>query len=143
MEVIYTIMSTHVRPHRNLLVWQEAIDLVKLVYKVSNMLPKEEKFGIISQMRRAATSIPSNIAEGAARKTGREFLYFLHISSGSISELDTLNVLIKELGFIKDPITIELELKLDKVSALLNGLIAKRTKDVLSSYKNTNRLKQA
>jgi len=77
------------RKHRDLLVWQHAIALVTIVYRVTSAFPDSERFGLIAQMRRAAVSVPSNIAEGAARNTTKEYLHFLGIARGSLSELDT------------------------------------------------------
>ena len=111
------------RPHRKLIVWQESIQMVKKIYSITQNFPETEKFGIISQLRRASVSIPCNIAEGAARKTKREFKHFLFTSSGSSSEVDTLLFISKELGFLKNEDFINLESHNDKVAALLNGLI--------------------
>ncbi len=77
------------KPHKRLETWQQAMLLVKAVYDVSASFPREELFGLTSQMRRAAVSIPSNIAEGVARGTSREYVHFLNIARGSLSELDT------------------------------------------------------
>ena len=77
------------RTHENLEVWKKAVDFVVLVYKGTENFPSEEKFGLTSQIRRASVSIPSNIAEGAARTSEKEFLYFLSNSQGSASEVST------------------------------------------------------
>ncbi len=114
------------RPHKSLLVWQEAIQLVIKVYEVADKLPSEEKFGLISQMKRASVSIPANISEGAARKSNKEFIQFLYIASGSLSELDTLKEIIYQLKYIDEQTNTDLEGRIDKVSALLQGLINKR-----------------
>lgn len=118
------------RPHRNLQVWKEGIQLVKLVYKFSLLLPSEEKFGIQSQIKRASVSVPVNIAEGAARKTEKEYLQFLYIARGSLSEIDTLMEIIKELGLTQPEQIKDLLEKNDKTSAMLNGLISKIEKDI-------------
>jgi len=89
------------KPHKNLEVWKLSVDFVKDIYTLTTNFPDEEKFGIISQLRRAVVSIPTNIAEGAARSTKKEFRNFLYIASGSLSEIDTLLTISKELGFIK------------------------------------------
>jgi len=78
------------RRHYDLRVWQDGIALVKTIYALTAKLPREELFGLTSQMRRAAVSVPANIAEGAARSTQKEFIHFLSIARGSLSELDTL-----------------------------------------------------
>lgn len=85
--------------YRDLVVWQKGITLVKRVYQVTSTFPTEERFGLVSQMRRAAVSIPSNIAEGQARHTTGEFIQFVSHAEGSVAELDTQLILAIELGF--------------------------------------------
>src|SRR5919197_3588610 len=87
------------RSYKDLIVWQKGIALAKLVYGLTQTFPSEEKFGIIAQMRRAAVSIPSNIAEGQARHTTGEFVQFISHAEGSIAELDTQLVLSIDLNF--------------------------------------------
>jgi four helix bundle protein len=111
------------RPHRKLAAWQESIETVKKIYLATTGFPGKEKFGIISQMRRASISVPSNIAEGAARNTKKEFRNFLHIASGSTGEVDTVLFISHELGFLKSEEFNALESINNKVAALLNGLI--------------------
>ncbi len=86
--------------HKDLRVWQQSIDMVTSIYMVTKSFPKEELFGLVSQIRRAAVSVPSNIAEGYARGTDREKLHFLRISSGSMSEVETQLLLSLKLGYI-------------------------------------------
>lgn len=90
------------KPHRNLKAWSDSIRLLKDLYLITKSFPKEELFGITSQMRRAALSIPLNIAEGAARTSKKEFVRFLDIAIGSIAELDTLFIISVELEFLSD-----------------------------------------
>ena len=108
------------RAHYRLEAWKRARELVLSVYKLTQTFPKEEMFGLAAQMRRAAVSIPSNIAEGAARAGAREFAQFLNISRGSLSELETQLLIATDLGYIKnhDPV---FEL-VDLVSRLITGL---------------------
>src|SRR5919197_6314387 len=87
------------RSYKDLIVWQKGIALAKLVYGLTQTFPSEEKFGIIAQMRRAAVSIPSNIAEGQARHTTGEFVQFISHAEGSVAELNTQLILAIELGF--------------------------------------------
>lgn len=87
-------------PHKNLNAWKKAMDLVEEVYKITLNFPQDERFGIISQLRRAAISVPSNIAEGAGRRTDKEFVNFLSIAIGSMSELDTQIELSYRLKYI-------------------------------------------
>ena len=77
------------KPHHNLEVWKRSLNFVTKIYKVTAEFPADEKFSLVSQMRRAAVSIPSNIAEGAARNSKKEFINFLHIAQGSAAELET------------------------------------------------------
>src|SRR5687768_9157076 len=87
--------------HRDLLAWQEAMTLVELVYRHTAGFPKHETFGLTTQLRRAAVSIASNIAEGAARNSSREFAHFLGITCGSLAEVETQLELCARLGFVE------------------------------------------
>lgn len=109
------------RKHHELLVWQEAMSLAKAVYALTSNFPPEERFGLTSQLRRASVSVPSNIAEGAARGSNKEFRQFLIIARASLSELDTQLILARELGFTGDfqPSMNQL----DTTFKLLGGLI--------------------
>jgi four helix bundle protein len=111
------------KTHKDLEVWQTAIDLAKEVYETTKTYPKEEMFGLVSQMRRCAASIPSNIAEGAARNGKEEFLQFLHIALGSLSELDTQIEISRATG-IGDKSQLErLQEKTTRVKMMTNGLV--------------------
>lgn len=110
-----------VRKHHELRVWSEAISLVKEIYRITSMFPREELYGLISQMRRAAVSVASNIAEGAARSGNREFMHFLYIARGSLSELETQVTVARELGYLHNDS--RLDSKLDATFGLLGGLI--------------------
>src|SRR4051794_31863692 len=94
-------MKTTTRSYKDLVVWQKGIALAKVVYKVTRTFPAEEKFGLIAQMRRAAVSVPSNIAEGQARHTTGEFIQFISHAEGSLAELDTQLILSIELQFCR------------------------------------------
>jgi four helix bundle protein len=111
------------KPHQRLDAWKLSFDFVKLVYRVTASFPPDEKFGLVSQLRRASVSVPVNIAEGAARQTKKEFRQFLYISSGSISDLDTLLMLSKELEFISVIEYDSLNEKLIIITKCVNGLI--------------------
>ena len=115
-----TALHNEIRPHYRLEAWKESIALVKAVYKATQAFPKEETYGLVSQMRRAAISVPSNIAEGAARTGSREFAQFLNVARGSLSELETQLIIAVELGYIGADHGIFS--RLDKVSRLLTGL---------------------
>ncbi len=96
--------------HKDLDVWKKSMDLVVKVYQITQLFPETEKYGLTSQMRRAAVSIPSNIAEGAARKGDKELMQFLYISIGSLSELETQYLIAIRLEFITKVDAFELQL---------------------------------
>ena len=105
--------------HKDLEVWKKSMDLVESIYTLTQRFPEAEKFGLTSQMRRSAVSIPSNIAEGAARKGDKEFLHFLPIALGSLSELETQYLIATRLEFIIKQESFELQLL--QVKKLLLG----------------------
>lgn len=106
--------------HRDLVAWQETMALVETVYRETATFPKEENYGLTTQIRRCAVSVPSNIAEGAARNSSREYVQFLGISCGSLSELETQLELAKRLGFLKaDSISFK---HADRVARLVRAL---------------------
>src|SRR5262249_6293046 len=90
------------RPHRMLLAWTAARALVRIIYDATYSLPKQEMYGLALQLRHSAVSVPSNLAEGAARNSQREFLHFLGIARGSLSELETQLLIAVELGYLSD-----------------------------------------
>ena len=90
------------KTHKDLVVWNKSMELVIATYKLSSKFPEEEKFGLSSQMRRAAVSIPSNIAEGAARNSTKEYIRFLYIALGSLSELETQFLISNRLEYLND-----------------------------------------
>jgi four helix bundle protein len=109
------------RRHHDLIAWQRAVDLVKAVYEITETLPDSDRFGLVSRMRRAAVSIPSNIAEDAARHSSKEFLQGLYIARGSLAEIETQLVLCRELGFVKDASA--LDQLISELFGILSGLI--------------------
>lgn len=109
------------RAHHNLVAWQQVIALVKTVYTLSEQFPAKEAYGLTSQIRRAAVSVPANIAEGIGRSGSKDRVHFLAIARGSLTELDTYAVLARELGYIKN--TTDLENAIDREFALINGLM--------------------
>lgn len=111
-----------VRSFRELKVWQKAMDLVELIYRVSAGFPREEMYGLSIQMRRAAVSVPSNIAEGQGRRTTRDFLNFLSIAHGSLRELETQITIAERLKYLSPERTSPLYDLASEVGRLLNGL---------------------
>jgi len=110
------------KTHKDLDAWKHAMDLVTEIYSVTTSFPKEELYGLTSQMRRSVVSIPSNIAEGAARKSDREMSKFLHISLGSIAELETQVIISERLSYLSGDQSTPLLVKIKKVSQVLQGL---------------------
>ena len=111
-----------VQSFRDLKVWKLGIELVKRVYALSRSLPNSEKFGLISQMQRAAVSVPANVAEGCARSHTREFLHHLAIARGSLAELETYFVIASELGYVDRSAVEAVEAVSEEVSRMLLGL---------------------
>ncbi len=107
---------------KELKVWQKAMDLVANVYKITQALPKEELYGLTSQIRRAAVSIPSNIAEGAGRISRKDFSHFLNIARGSSFELETQLTISFKLDYLKPPDFDVLTSELDEVQRMITGL---------------------
>ena len=110
--------------HKDLRVWQQSIEMVTSIYLMTQSFPKEEMFGLVSQLRRASVSVPSNIAEGYARGTDKEKLHFLRISSGSMSEVETQLLLSLNLGYIDQEKYNELSEIVTSVWKQLNSLIS-------------------
>ena len=121
-----SILAPAIKPkpqsYRDLLVWQKGILLAKVVYRLTAKLPSEERYGLISQMRRAAVSVPSKIAEGQARKSTAEFIQFISIAEGSVAELDTQLFLSIELGFLKGAEAGDCQELIGKLRRMLNAL---------------------
>lgn len=111
------------KPHKNLDVWKVSMELVSNIYKTSNGFPNHEIYGLTSQIRRAAVSIPSNIAEGAARQTKKELINFLHIAQGSLSELDTQLDIAYNLGYIEFEDRTKIDTNLIRVDKMLSAFI--------------------
>ena len=107
--------------YKDLRIWQDSIELVVDIYKLTNMLPKEEIYALTNQIRRAVVSIPSNISEGANRNTDKEFVQFLYIALGSASEVETQLIIAKRLGYLND-VQKELE-DITKLRKMINALI--------------------
>ena len=111
-----------VRTHRDLDVWKKSIDLVTLIYKYTAEYPKDEVYGLTSQIRRCAVSIPSNIAEGSARTTKKDFSYFLAIALGSVAELETQLIISRNLNYLSEAVLDELISELISIRRMTLGL---------------------
>ncbi len=110
-------------PHKNLRVWNESMELAKMVYQITANFPKEELFGLVSQMRRCAVSIPSNIAEGYGRGTNAELIHFLYISLGSSNELDTQLELSRRFAYVSDDDFVMADSLNNSVNKMIQSLI--------------------
>ncbi len=121
--------SKKMRDFKKYDIWNDSMNLVKLVYQFSLSLPKEEKFGLISQICRAAVSIPSNVAEGTSRNSDKEFKRFLEIAIGSSFELETQLLLCKEIGFTNEETIAPMINEINKIQKQINNLILKIRQD--------------
>jgi len=110
------------RPHHNFEAWSKAVELVTDIYKSTEVFPKEERYGLTSQIRRAAVSIPANIAEGAGRYSSREFAHFLSNAQGSASELETELIISHGLGYLDERTFSRLIEQLERIGRLITGL---------------------
>lgn len=126
VRTLYRLCMTANQPksHRRLILWQKSVSLAVEIHRVSRRLPKHELFGLAAQMNRAAVSIPSNVTEGAARHTTRDYIRFLYIARGSSAEIDTQLMLAEQLGYLSsDELTPAIAIS-DEVGRLLNGVIS-------------------
>ena len=110
------------RPHEKLDVWKKAIDFVLSIYEATQSLAKDEKFGLTAQLRRTAVSIPANIAEGAARKSTKEFMNFLSIAQGSPSEVETELLIAHRLRYLDEVAYLKLRRDVDDIGRMITGL---------------------
>jgi four helix bundle protein len=118
-----TFMEKKIRTYRDLNIWKTAIELVKSVYKTTDKFPRQEMYGLISQMRRAAVSIPSNVAEGFRRFHNKEYRQFLYMSLGSCAELETQITIARELNYLTTDSETQLLEKLDHICRMTSNLI--------------------
>jgi four helix bundle protein len=117
------LMGNSVKSFHDLVAWQQAMELVTEVYKMSQKFPKEEVFGLTSQIRRAAVSIPSNIAEGRGKSSTGEFQQFLYHARGSLAEVETQLLIALNLGYLEKPEIAHIMELINRVGKLLHGLL--------------------
>ena len=122
--------ENQIQNHRDLIVWQKAMDLVVSVYRVSKTFPKEETYGLTSQLRRAAVSVPANIAEGQGRRSKSEFRQFLGNARGSLLELDTHLEVALRLDYLGTQEHSQLRGQIHEVGRILNGLLRSLTSNL-------------
>lgn len=118
-------LELNLNSHKDLIVYQKSIEFVTKIYETTNNFPKDELFGLTSQLRRAAISIPSNMAEGFARRHNKELTQFLYVSLGSAVEIETQLLIAKNINYINEEIYIMLTNLLSEISKMLIGLIHK------------------
>ena len=109
---------------KKLIAWQRGYELVLSVYKATRKFPREELYGLTSQLQRAAVSVPANISEGYERNHRKEYIQFLHISKGSLGEMETLLMLARDLGYLEDGTYEDIDSQRSEVARLLQGLIS-------------------
>ena len=117
--------QTKVKTYKDLVVWRKGIVLIRRLYLLTRDFPADERFGLISQMRRAAVSVPSNIAEGQARKSTAEFIQFLSISLGSLAELETQLTISVDLGYCSESAALEIFNSIQDLQKMPHSLRAK------------------
>jgi four helix bundle protein len=117
------VVRRQINNYKQLIVWQKAVDLVTDIYRVTKTFPPSELYGLVSQLRRSAVSIPSNIAEGQGRATKGEFLQFLCHARGSLCELETQVIIAAKLGFVSNETEQRLSEGITEVARILNGLL--------------------
>jgi four helix bundle protein len=111
-----------IKDYRELIVWQKAMDLVEKIYHITRTFPREEIYGLTSQIRRAAVSIPSNIAEGNGRNTTRDYIYFLGVAYGSVKEVETQVLIAERLQYVNSTSSTELVNMTGEIARLISGL---------------------
>lgn len=114
-----------IQSYKQLIVWQKSMDLAEMIYKVTDKFPKSELYGLISQARRAAVSIPSNIAEGYGRKSPKEYGQFYSIAYGSTLELETQIALANRLNFLDEEVLKNINSLIEEISKMLHVMISK------------------
>jgi len=110
--------------YKDLILWRKAMDLAVLVHQSCTALPRSETYSLVSQLRRAATSIPSNIAEGYARGSKKEYVYFLHVARGSMAELETQLLLAQRVGYLPESEVVDLQGRIEEIARILHAVVA-------------------
>jgi four helix bundle protein len=116
-------MENKIKNFKDLKIWQKSMELAKVIYQATYSFPAKETYGIISQMRRSAVSVPSNIAEGFMRRHNKEYKQFLYIALGSLAELETQVLLSEELGFFKKDGGMDINANINETNKMITGLI--------------------
>jgi len=112
-----------IKNFKDLKIWQRGMELTKAVYEITDSFPQKEAYGIVSQMRRSAVSVPSNIAEGFMRKHNKEYKQFLYVTLGSLAELETQVIISEQMGFITCEKSQEFQSQIEEIVRMTTGLI--------------------
>jgi four helix bundle protein len=112
-----------IKSFKDLRIWQRGIELTKAIYEVTDSFPPKELYGIASQMRRSAVSVPSNIAEGFMRKHKKEYKQFLYVALGSLAELQTQIIISEQIGFVGNERSQQFQTDIDEIARMTTGLI--------------------
>jgi four helix bundle protein len=115
-------MSSNAKSYKDLLVWQKGLVLVRAIYHLSHKFPQDERFGLVTQMRRAAVSVPSNVAEGQSRHTRGEFIQFISHAEGSLAELETQILIAVDLNFCDQAEAAPILEQVEELQKMLNSL---------------------
>jgi four helix bundle protein len=116
-------MENKIKNFKDLKIWQKGMELAKVIYQATDSFPAKETYGIISQMRRSAVSVPSNIAEGFMRRHNKEYKQFLYVALGSLAELETQILLSEELGFLKKDKNKDIQADINELNKMTMSLI--------------------
>jgi len=119
--------------YKELKIWQRSVELATSVYSITHKFPKSEQYGLVQQIRRAVVSVSSNIAEGAGRKSEREFVYFLNIAYGSLYELETQLIISANLGYLAEDKKISVEAEINELQKMIYTFIKKVNRQSLST----------
>ena len=122
-----------IKSYKELLIWQKGIEIVRQTYSLTNAIPSTENFGVISQLRRSAISIPSNIAEGWGRETPKSFIQYTKIAKGSLMELETLLFICNDLKYIKNDQYQAIQILVSEELRMIQGFINKLKKDLTNN----------
>ena len=118
-------MEKKIKSFKDLEIWKRSMALTKEIYQISEAFPKTEIYGLTNQLRRAAISIPSNIAEGHTRRYTKEFIQFLYVALGSLAEVETLLVLAVELKYVYEDKILPLQKEIEELGKMINALLAR------------------
>jgi four helix bundle protein len=110
--------------YKDMILWRKAMDLAVVVHRSCTTFPRSEKHGLVAQLRLAAISIPSNIAEGYARRSRKEYIHFLHVARGSMAEVETQLLLAQRVGYLPESAVVDLQGRIEEIGRMLHAVVA-------------------